>query len=344
MIAAIDNREEWERFLLRCEEKTFLHSWSWGEFRRKEGEKIWRLGLYEGKELIAVVFATRIKARRGTFLFVPHGPVLEKGGENCQSVKREIIKTLLSELGSTAKREGASFIRLAPVWKQEEENIKIFRELGFRDAPTHLHPEVTWELNILPSEDDLFAGMRKTTRYLIRQAQKNKNIEILQSKNINDTDLFYRLHRETVDRHHFVPFSLDYMKREFESFQVHDEIAIFFGKYCGELVASAIIIFWQEGAFYHHGATSLRYSKIPVSYLLQWEAIREAKRRGCRVYNFWGIAPDQNKHHPWAGLTLFKTGFGGYKKEYVKTKDFPLSWRYWPTAIFELLRRKKRGL
>jgi lipid II:glycine glycyltransferase (peptidoglycan interpeptide bridge formation enzyme) len=103
-------------------------------------------------------------------------------------------------------------------------------------------------------------------------------------------------------------------------------------------------------AFYHHGS-SISEQKVPVSYLLQWEAIKEAKQRGCRSYNFWGIAPDVKEkldiaksRHPWAGLTLFKMGFGGRIKEYVKTQDFPISFSYWLTFIFERLRKIKRGL
>jgi len=123
-----------------------------------------------------------------------------------------------------------------------------------------------------------------------------------------------------------------------------------------EIVSAAIIIFWQGIAFYHQGASSPKYPKIPVSYLLQWEAIKEAKKRGCNVYNFWGIAPLENKKpyrnpfgilrgkHPWAGLTLFKTGFGGYKKEYVRTQDLPLSSKYWLNYFVEIVRRTKRGL
>jgi len=113
-----------------------------------------------------------------------------------------------------------------------------------------------------------------------------------------------------------------------------------------------MIIYWQSIAFYHQGASV--FSKIPASYLLQWEAIKEAKKRGCGIYNFWGIAPgiknsndlksSKIKRHPWWGLSLFKIGFGGYKKEYVKTQDYPLKKSYIFTRIFENIRKIRRGL
>ena len=71
---------------------------------------------------------------------------------------------------------------------------------------------------------------------------------------------------------------------------------------------------------YHHGASSYAHNKIPASYLPQWTAIRDALKRGDRVYNFWGIAPGtlteegfkiSEPKHPFGGVTLFKTGFGG---------------------------------
>lgn len=345
-VKEIISKEIWENFLSQCEEKTFLDSWNWGEFQRALGEKIWRLGIYDDEELIAVTLVTKIEARRGTFLFIPHGPVIQNAKLKIQNdnLKSKILVALLTQYKNLADIERANFIRIAPVWERCEENIKIFRELGFRKAPTHMHPEVTWELDITPSEEEILAGMRKTTRYLIRQAQKNQEIEILQRKDMNAVEEFYKLHQETVSRHHFTPFSLDYIKKEFQNFIADDQIVVFHGKYRGELAASAIIVFWQDGAYYHHGATSMKYPKIPVAQFLQWQIIREAKRRGCIRYNFWGIAPDDSPSHPWRGLTLFKTGFGGHKKEYVKTQDLPLSWRYWPVAVFEFLRRKKRGL
>ena len=339
-VKEIKDKNIWENFLLDCKEKTFLSSWNWGELNRAMGNKIWRLGIFEENNLISVALIITIQAKRGTFLFLPHGPVMKSGAR-----KHELLKVLLGKLSEIAREEKASFIRVSPIWEKSEENIRIFKELGFKDAPIHMHPELTWELDVARPEDELLMNMRKTTRYLIRQAQKNTDIKIMQSQKIEDIEEFNKLYQETVDRHHFVPFSLDYLKNEFSAFIQDNQISIFLGKYRDELISSGIFIFWQGIGFYHQGASLLKYPKIPVSYLLQWEAIKTAKKRECKTYNFWGIAPENsNKKHPWAGLTLFKMGFGGYKKEYVKTQDFPLSFKYWLTYIFEKLRKQKRGL
>ena len=390
-IKEITQKQVWESFLLGREEKTFLNSWNWGEFQKKMGNKIWRLGVYENESLLSVALVVRIKAKRGTFLFIPHAPVIQARGdpfspnfgENGSPLKSP-LKVLLKELKKIAKQENCSFIRIAPILERQGENIKIFKDLGFRDAPIHIHPELTWELDINPPENELLMNMRKTTRYLIRQAQKNKALEIIQSNKIEALEKFNQLYQETVGHHHFTPFSMNYLKNEFLSFAPDNQISIFFGKYKNEIISSAMIIFWQGIGFYHQGASSLKYPKIPVSYLLQWEAIKEAKKRGCKLYNFWGIAPVfavvekgnykaqiinhlpaqilpkakivagrqipkhkaqiPNEKHPWAGLTLFKMGFGGYKKEYVKTQDLILSPKYWLNYIVEKIRKRKRGL
>ncbi|GAG46184.1 unnamed protein product, partial [marine sediment metagenome] len=145
------------------------------------------------------------------------------------------------------------------------------------------------------------------------------------------------------EREQFHPFSLQCLKNEFQVFIDDDQILVFLGKYKNEVIAGAMLIFWQDTAFYHQGASLRKYAKIPVNYLLQWEAIKEAKRRGMRYYSFWGIAPEDKPNHPWKGLTLFKKGFGGRPEEYVKTQDFVLSSRYWPNYIVERARKLKRG-
>ena len=367
IISEIKNKRVWENFLKECEEKTFLQSFNWGEFQKMMGNKIWRFGIFENDNLISVAFFYKIQAKRGTFLFIPHGPVIIRGRASANlsdynppsslppsaGPSDGPLSILLEKLKEIAKEEKCDFIRIAPILERNDENIKIFKNLGFRNAPIHIHPELTWELDIKPSENELLMRMRKTTRYLIRQAQKNKDIEIIKSENLKELEEFNKLYQATVDRHHFVPFSFNYLNKEFLAFKGDNQILLFLGKYKGEVISSGIFIFWQGIGFYHHGASSLRYPKIPISYLLLWEAIKEAKKRGCKLFNFWGIAPidsefriqnSEFRKHPWYGLTLFKMGFGGYKNEYVKTQDFLLSKKYWLTYFIEKLRKTKRGL
>ena len=355
-ILELNNKNIWESFLSECKEKTFLDSWNWGEFQKREGSKIWRLGIYDNEELIGVALVIKVKAKRGTFLFVPHGPIT---GLKIEIQKLGILETLINKLKEIAKQEKAYFIRIAPIWEKNKQNNDFFKELEFMPAPIHIHPEVTWELDIRPPEEELLMSMRKTTRYLIRQAQKNPDIEIVKTQNIEDLKKFNEIYCSTAIRHKFVPFSLKYIQNQFSSFSPDDQpiqqvqgcpkctegqILIFLGKYKNEVVSSAVIVYWQNIGFYHHGASLSKYNKIPVSYLLQWEAIKEAKNRECQRYNFWGITPDDNKNHPWTGLSLFKKGFGGHRKDYVQTQDLPLSKIYYLTYIFEKMRKIKRGL
>jgi lipid II:glycine glycyltransferase (peptidoglycan interpeptide bridge formation enzyme) len=165
----------------------------------------------------------KILAKRGNFLFVPHGPIIKFQIPN---FKFQILKFLLEELKKLAKKEKCDFIRIAPIFERNEENEKIFKELGFREAPIHIHPEITWELDISIPEEELLKGMRKTTRYLIRQAIKNKEIEILRSEKIEDLKEFNKIYRETAKRHRFVPFSFDYLKDEFLAFKDDKQILI----------------------------------------------------------------------------------------------------------------------
>jgi len=339
-IREITNKDLWEGFLEDCYPKTFLQSWNWGEFSKLMGQKIWRLGVYENEELLATCLVVKVKARRGTFLMVEHGPNIKS---KVKSQKSKVLDFLLKELKEIGEKERVSFIRICPIWERSEENEKVFEELGFRNAPIHIHPEVSWILDLDKTEEELLYGMRKTTRYLIRQAQKNSEIQIKKSQSLEDLEEFYKIYQETASYHHFVPFSFDYLKKELETFKKDDQILIFLAKYKGEVVSGAVIVYWQNGGFYHHGASLRKYSKVPASYLIQWEAIKEAKKRECDFYSFWGIAPEDRPNHPWKGLTLFKKGFGGKKEEYVKTKDYVLSWRYKINWIVETLRKIKRG-
>ncbi len=335
------HRKDWNAFLEKKKPHTFLQSWNWGEFNKADGHRIFRLGIYNHAVLTGIALTIKIKAKRGAFLFVPHGPVLEDPTDTHALIH---LFQFLSNLG---KHEKCSFVRISPLTLLTPENQEVFEDLGLKRAPTHMHSELNWILDITPSEDHLLKEMRKTTRYSINKAEKD-GVTIETSDKPEDVKLFNSIYKSTVDRQNFTPFSLKYLEKEFEAFSKtpskESGALLFFAKYNNEVISTAIIIFENGGAFYHQGASILKYPKIPASYLLQWEIIKEAKRRGCTFYNFWGIAPEGRPKHPWAGLSLFKKGFGGYSEEYVPAMDLKLNSKYWVTYFIEKARKAYRGL
>jgi len=336
-ISEINSKAEWDDFVIKTDPDSFLHSWNWGGVNKNTGEKIWRLGFFDGEKIEAAVLIIKVKARRGTFLFVPHGPIVADEKNMIKII--EELKTYLVKLG---KKEKAAFVRISPLLLKSEENLQIFRDLDFRDAPIHMmHPEKTWILDIGKDEETLMREMKKNHRNLIRRAEKD-GVTIEMSDSEESLKAFYDIHMETVERHHFVPFSYEYIKSEMEAFRRDDRIKIFNARYEGKIISSAIVVFYGDEAFYHHGASSSEYARVPSSYLALWEAICEAKRRGIRKFNFYGIV-DDNPKHPWFGLSRFKKGFGGYEVNLVHCQDLPLNWKYYITYFIELIRKIKRG-
>ncbi|MEA2097937.1 MAG: peptidoglycan bridge formation glycyltransferase FemA/FemB family protein [Patescibacteria group bacterium] len=338
-IKEINNKLQWENFVQENKKVTFLHSWNWGEFNKNTGEKIWRLGVFDNEKLLAITLVIKVNARRGSFLFVPQGPIITS---NIQYPISNILNELFVFLKNIGKEENVGFIRISPILENTSENLEIFKKAGFKNAPIHMmHPELTWILDITKSEDEILKGMRKTHRNLTRRATK-EGVEIIQSANEKYLKEFYDIHLETVKRHKFIPFSYDYIKNEIDAFRNDNQISIFSAKYKGEIISSAIIVFYGEQAFYHHGSSSSKYYKIPSSYLNLWEAIKDAKRRGKKRFNFYGIVENKPKH-PWTGLTKFKKGFGGYQEELLHCQDLPIDRKYAITWAIETGRKIKRG-
>ena len=319
---------------MQCAEKTFLQSWNWGEFWQKIG-KIWRLGIYDGDTLLGIALIAKIRARRGTFLLIQHGPVLKNSDS-------KILQVFLGELKWIAKEERVSFIRMNPLLKQTEENDALLKNLGFRLASMHANAyDATWKLDLVLPEDGLFGSMRKTTRYLIKRMEK-EGVKI-NVENPPAGEEFLRLQDKVAERKHFIVFSKKQIKNEIEIFNPDAQLEVFNAMYDNKIIASALIIFYGYRAFYYQSASYTEHKNISAPYLLVWRAILEAKKRDCKVFDFYGASPADKPNHPWAGPTLFKLGFGSERIDYLPAQDLVLSAKYWITYFIEIFRRIKRG-
>lgn len=331
-VRQITNKQEWEDFVLGQSETLMTQSSNYGDFYESMGEESWLFGVYEEEKLIGGSLVISTHARRGSFLYLPYGPVGE-------IVK--ILKPLTHFLKQFAKYNKYDFIRVSPFL--EESNEKLFKNLGYKNAPMHVLAETTWLLDLRNSEDELLADMNKNHRNLIRRCIK-EGVLIEKTNDEKALEDFNKLHDFTAKRHNFHRFSDDYVNKEFSAFK--NDSALIYKAYLpdGKLDTTAVIYYYGNMAAYRHGASLVQNNKIPTSYLLQWESIKEAKSRGMAYYNFWGIAPEgSSKKHPFYGITHFKKGFGGQQKDLLHCQDLPITKKYWLNWAVETLRRIKRG-
>jgi len=336
-IREVADKKTWEKFVLSQHPNVFLQSWNWGRFHQMLGKRIIRMGLFEKEKLLGIALLIKEEAKRGRHLIIPGGPILADWNN------KRVAKVLFGELKRQGKKEKAIFIRVRPNIHNTPLNRQLFRKLGFQDAPMHLHAETTLHLDLTQTEEETIRKMRKTTRYLIRRAQRD-GVETQISKNINDIGLLHTLQREAVERHKFIPFSKEFFEKHFRAFIDDGQIALIKADYHGETLAIGMFIFYGDTGFYHYSGSSSRYPKIPASYAMLWRAIQEAKKRGCKIFDLWGIAPTGDPRHRFAGVTRFKKGFGGTRIDYLHAQDLPLSPGYLLAFVFETLRRKIRHL
>lgn len=341
----IKNKTQWERLAENFPERTFLHSWSWGEFQSELGFKVWRLGLFKKDDCLALAQVIKLPIVRQlnwSFFYIPHGPLLQTED------RLRLLQFILNPLVKLAQQEQVSFLRVGPVLENSRQNRELFHRLGFKKAPLHIHTENSWRLDLRAPEEELFQGMRKGHRYSIRQALQ-AGVKIMVTQQVNSGSYqqlqdFNKLYQALAQRVRFSPFGWQYLKKEFEIFARLNQAKLFTAWHQNKMIAGALIIFYGEQAFYHHGA-SVFPAKLPATHLLLWEAIKEARSQGKRFFNFWGVAPQNAPpDHPWQGLSFFKQGFGGEYFEFVPTQDFPFQSSYYLNRLIETFRRRRRNL
>ena len=340
-IKIIQDQNIWDTFVAQ-HQHTFLHSWAWGEVNKQTEQDIIRVGIYERNTLVCVALVIVVAARRGTFLFVPHGPIATS-----EQYLQPCLQVLSRFLASLSAKYGALFARISPLLEDTERNNALFSSLGYRPAPIYMHAENSWVLSLSKDTDQLLAGMRKTTRNLIRRADKD-GVQVIDDHSDENLKAFCKLYDETVQKHGFTPFSHSFLRTEIDAFNSLGDPNIsahlYLASWQGHILSGAIIIHYGHSAFYHHGANSLLHSKVPSSYALQWRSICDAVDAGKQFYNFWGITKSKDKKHPWAGLTLFKKGFGGEHRDYIHAYDLLFSQKYWVPYCIDKFRMWKRGV
>ena len=292
--------------------KSFLQSSQWADFQESFGRKTFRID-----EKLIIEYSLPLGL---SYFYSPR--VYFKDDKK--------FTLFLKEAKKYAKNENAVFFRIEP---DINSAIQQFDNSTMKQCKT-IQPQDTLILDLNKSQDEILQQMHPKTRYNIRLAERH-DIKIKKSYNKEDVNIFYNLALKTSARDNFSYHPRSYYEKMIEMLGKSKMVQLFIS-YHGKIPTAAVLVmFYEKSAVYLHGASDHSYRNLMSPYLLQWEAIKEARKRACVSYDFWGIAPPEaetkgqknietkehrNKFlsssvsqfssvHPWAGVTRFKMGF-----------------------------------
>ena len=334
-IRDMSDKQEWDGFVTTHPEANFLHAWQWGEFHRSRGKQVVRRGAYLNDRLTGVYEAVVETAKRGTHLAIAGGPIVDW-------TNQAVAQALIADIRDQARAHKAVFARVRPQLEASQASLALFRKLGLRPAPYYLSVEHAGVLDLTKSEDELLEGMRQRLRRALRKAAKN-NIAVETSTDPKAMHEFYQIQLQTARRHDFTHFSEDFLTKQFAAFAATDNAVLYTARYEGEVLAQNFMIFYGNEASYHYGVSTELGTKLSGAPLLHMQAMRDARERGIKRYNFWGIVDEEDTTHRFYGVSVFKRGFGVEELKYVPAHDLvvkPLP--YALTWLIETMRRKAR--
>ncbi|HTK39485.1 MAG TPA: peptidoglycan bridge formation glycyltransferase FemA/FemB family protein [Patescibacteria group bacterium] len=327
--------EQWQAALAVFPEANLLQSWQWGEVNTQLGHTIVRRLISKDGTVCAMMSCIIKDAKRGRYLEVPAGPLL-----NWDDV--ELSKAALALLKELAAKHACAFIRMRPQLPDTEKERARMQSFGLKQALMHVAADHTSIIDVTPDEEELLRAMRQQTRYEVRRGAK-RGVSVQAVDPAQHIETFHALQADTAARQNFYPPSLAFLKAVSQTF---GENAVLYQATKGDtLLNMALVLYFNQEVAYFEAASTPDARREPGAYAIIWKIIQDAKVRGFRLVNLWGTAPPEAKNHRYAGVTTFKRGFGGEDVAYLPAYDMVLDpLRYSLTRLIEAIRKKRRRL
>jgi lipid II:glycine glycyltransferase (peptidoglycan interpeptide bridge formation enzyme) len=283
----------------------------WQEYEESLGNKTFRISCDAGSALLIKMPLYKDK----NYLYCPRGPMCGKEGWH----------VFLRKAQEIASRENCVFVRVEPYSLPSGITAELkFRKINKYSPLSHqFSPMDSQLLDIAKRDDELLLEMKPKWRYNIKLAYR-KGVTVRTSTKLADLKIFHELSVSMHDRG-YTPFDITHYERLLYTLSKDKHIKLYIAEYQKKPLSMILVTHFGEVATYLHGASSNDFRELMPNHLVQWEAILDAKRAGCTAYDFWGVAPNDEKPHPWSGITRFKKGFGGETIHFVGAFDYAFS-------------------
>ncbi|MET3140702.1 UNVERIFIED_ORG: lipid II:glycine glycyltransferase (peptidoglycan interpeptide bridge formation enzyme) [Arthrobacter sp. UYEF2] len=309
----------------------FLQTPAWAEVQASLGRTVHQQS-GPGWSFLAV----EEKNPAGKVLYAPYGPVASS---------MQAFDAALAALVATARSCGAVFVRIEPVSSGLELPAAAeLRRRGLQPAPVNQQPELSWIVDLEGDFKDVLAAMKPVNRNLYRNIHK-KGVTFRTSKDPDDIGILLEFLNMTARRNGFKPQSDEYLTQVAASLMPASAATLFIAELNGEPIAAAFAYDSADTRTYAHAALDDTHRKLSAGIPLLVTLMADAKDRGLKHVDLWGVAPADQPNHKWAGFTAFKKSFGGRQVAYPGTWDLPVQkLRYNAYQLARKLRDKLRAL
>ena len=172
--------------------------------------------------------------------------------------------------------------------------------------------------------DAAMARLKESTRRNIRAGIK-QGITVEASEASAAMDSFYELLQETASREQFTIRSRAYYQDLLSLFRERGQVSVYLARHQDRLLAGAVMLFFGSKLVYLYGGTRAEAKDLKPGYLLHWRAIEDAQRRGCSLYDMWGVPLDPQPGQRGYGYYVFKSRFNGRLARFIGLYDLPVN-------------------
>ncbi|HET7181846.1 MAG TPA: peptidoglycan bridge formation glycyltransferase FemA/FemB family protein [Candidatus Limnocylindrales bacterium] len=321
-VVAQQRPEAWDALVAR-HDGAVLQSWAWGALKSRFGWKPFRLASGGGQACAQLL----IRPYRGLAVaYVPCGPLL--------SGDWAVDRALIDAIVRIAHAHRAAFVRFEPDTLEGDPRAAawaaMLRDAGFKPEERTLQPRASIHLGLGPGTKELMSGFSKGHRADVRRAQREGVTVRLGAP--ADAAILERMLAATNERKPFGFHPATYYRTLLETFG--DDACLLIAEHEGQPVGASLnVAFGHRGMYLAAGSTPAGLDHR-AAHLLQWQAIRWARRRGVLTWDLWGIADARGRHElaaaqgslsdaaldqleaearrdPLDGVYRFKKGWGG---------------------------------
>ncbi|MQA15001.1 MAG: GNAT family N-acetyltransferase [Pseudonocardiaceae bacterium] len=322
---------------------------AWARIRRNAGYAAMYVLVRQHGELVA---GAQILHRRlpllGAIGYVPYGPVIAPGVAGREAICGELARAL----------QRLSRTRLAVMFVQPPEGAddvtRKLLERGFRISDAGIAPAGSIRVDLGRSVEELRSGLSRRLRTWTRRwGQRGVTVRL---GGAADVPLLADLIGRSAGYHGYDPLSADYIATLYAELADTGRVALFVGEVHDEPVSAEL--YTACGGMVRPRLTGLDRSgdaaKLSVTGAVTWEAMRWAKERGYRWFDFGGLRDDTLRRlldgaadgdgdgdETWPSDDRFKLSFGGTAFRYpaaVELISSPLL-----RKVYDFARRSNRG-